>query len=123
METETQQGSEEFLLDLSSRIKLVEGRYNLLRDRVLIINNNMIAEYKKILEEIRIVNSDIKDIKTELFRMREILKHLIQEIEKSARKEELKLLEKYINLWNPMNFVSEQEVKKIVEEMLHEKLI
>lgn len=122
MAVETQQQSlQDFLLDVSSRVRALEGRYNLLRDRVLLINNNMISEYKKVLGEIKVLNSDIKEIKTELFNIKETLKHVIAEIERTARKEDVKLLEKYINLWNPMNFVSETDVKKIVEETLKER--
>ena len=116
-----EQGMQDFLLDLNSRLRSIEGRYNLLRDRVLLINNNMISEYKKVLGEIKLINSDIKDIKTELFNIKETLKHIISDLERSARKEDVKLLEKYINLWNPMKFVLETEVRTIVEGILAEK--
>ncbi len=76
----------------------------------------MILEYKKVLSEVRTINTDIKEIKTELFNIKEILRHLVSELERTARKEEVKVLEKYINLWNPMNFVSETEVKKMIQE-------
>ena len=44
---EQESGLQEFLVDMNARVRDLEGRYNLLRDRVLVINQNMIEEYKK----------------------------------------------------------------------------
>lgn len=117
-EVQEQAGLQEFLIDMNSRVRDLEGKYNMLRDRVLIINQNMVEEYKKTLNELRVVNSDIKDIKKEMFQIKEALRHLVQEIDFFARKEDVKLLEKYINLWSPMNFTTEKEVIKIVQDEL-----
>ncbi|MBI4448282.1 hypothetical protein HY643_04840, partial [Candidatus Woesearchaeota archaeon] len=38
-----------------------------------------------------------------------------------AKKENVKVLEKYINLWNPLNFVTREEAKRIAKEVLEEK--
>ena len=76
----------------------------------------MIDEYKKITEEIRFINSDLKDIKKDLFKFKDILKNLVKESEYFARKEHLKVLEKYINLWNPLNFVTEEEVIDLIKK-------
>ena len=32
------------------------------------------------------------------------------------RKEQIKVLEKYINMWNPLNFVTEEEVLELIEK-------
>ena len=106
---------EEVLFDINSRVRSLEGKYNLLRDRVLIINNNMIEEYKKLVGEIKFIDSEIKDIKGDVFKLKESIRHLIQEVELYARKEDVQFLEKYINLWNPMKFTTEEDVVKLIE--------
>lgn len=115
MATEQVYSQESAFIDTANRIRDVEGKYNLLRDRVLIINNNMIEEYKKIIAEIRVTNSDIREIKSDIFKIKESMKHIIKEFELFARKEDLMFLEKYINLWNPMKFVTEQDVLNLIE--------
>lgn len=107
--------------DLNSRIRILEGRYTLLGERLLVINQNMIEEYKKIIREIKTINTDIKDLKEEINELKDTLKHMVQEMQYFARKENLKVLEKYINLWNPMNFVTEEEVIKIINEKIIKK--
>ncbi len=33
----------------------------------------------------------------------------------------IKVLEKYVNMWEPLNFVTRKEVERIVREVLEEK--
>ena len=46
---------------------------------------------------------------------------IIKELQSVARKEEVKVLEKYINLWNPIKFVTSNEVEQIVNDALERK--
>ena len=112
---------EQEMYDTIGRIRTLEGKYNLLRDRVLIINNNMIEEYKKTIGEIKAINNDVKEIKGDIFKIKESMKHILKELELFARKEDVKFLEKYINLWNPLKFATEEDVKRIIEEKLKDK--
>ena len=107
---------ESVFVDITNRVRELEGKYNLLRDRVLIINNNMIEEYKKLISETKIINSDIREIKNDIFKIKESMKHIIKELELFARKEDVKVLEKYINLWNPLKFVTEEDVLKLIDK-------
>ena len=116
---ETEQGYDQgndANIDFFSRMRSLEGKYNLLRDRALIINQNMITQYQRTNAEIKAIEEDIQEVKHTLFQIKETLKHLVREMEGFSRKEDMKVLEKYINLWNPMNFVSAEEVKRLIEE-------
>ena len=48
------------------------------------------------------------------------MKILNQEISSSAQKRDLDLLNKYMNFWDPMNFISREEAAKIIEDILNE---
>ena len=76
----------------------------------------MIDQYKKIIEETQDINIEIKDIKNDLFTIKEALNHIINEMNSFARKENLMVLEKYINMLDPLSFVThnqlEEELKK-----------
>ena len=58
---------EQFQIDPTERVRLLEARYDNLRDRVLIVNQNMIAEYKKLHQEIKEVNQDVRELKADIF--------------------------------------------------------
>ena len=104
------------LREIANRMRILEEKYNLSRERIFIINQNMIEQYKKLSEEIKAINDDIKEIKSDLFTIKEISKNSVKELEFFARKENLKVLEKYINLWNPLNFVTRDELEELIKK-------
>ena len=81
----------------------------------------MIGEYKKLIKEIKSLEAEIVDMKNDVNNIKNIIKHLTEEAKNFARKDSLRVLEKYINLWNPLNFVTQSDVKRIVEEELEER--
>jgi hypothetical protein len=101
--------------NLDNRLRILEERYSTNRERMFVMNQNLIEHYKKINYDISSLNKEIKEIKEEMFTIKETVKHLVQELENFARKEQLKVLEKYINMWNPFNFVTEEEVEEIIK--------
>lgn len=111
-----QQDPYAILNNLNTRTRILEGRYNLTRERMLVVNHNMIDHYKSLQGDMKSINEDIKDIKEALETIKETMRSVVQEMQFFARKEQLKVLEKYINLWDPIKFVTEEEVEELVKK-------
>lgn len=60
-DSESAQATQDIVFEVVTRIRDVEGKYNLLRDRALIINQNMIEQYQKTHSEIKAINEDNRD--------------------------------------------------------------
>lgn len=105
-------------MDIGARIRVLENKYHTVNEHLLVINQNMIEEYKGLVSEIRVMNEEMKILKQDLFALKEAIMKMVKEMEIFARKDELKVLEKYINLWNPVDFVTENEFDKKLEEKL-----
>ena len=43
---------------------------------------------------------------------------IVKELQITAKRSEVKVLEKYINFWNPANFVTQNEVESLVKNIL-----
>ncbi|MEA3379229.1 MAG: hypothetical protein U9Q69_06390 [Nanoarchaeota archaeon] len=110
--------STQLVVELTNRVRVLESKNSLLSERMLVINKNMIAEYKKIINDIKSIEGEIDEIKGDMNNIKNILKHLTEEARDFAKKDSLKILEKYINLWNPLHFVTQEEVQKIIKEEL-----
>ena len=113
---------DQVLIELTNRIRVIESKNSLLSERMLVMNQNMIEEYKKMIRDVKSLEGEIGDMKNDLNNLKNIIKHLTEEAKNFARKDSLKILEKYINLWNPLTFVTTTEVKKLVEEEVRKKL-
>ena len=117
----TYQDISQVLSDIVNRIRSLESKYNVLGERLLIVNENMISQFKKNKGEARVTSQEIKDIKAELFQTRGSFMDLTKQMEFFATKENIKVLEKYINLWDPFKFVTEKELEKKLEILKNEK--
>ena len=117
----TYQDISQVLSDIVNRIRSLESKYNVLGERMLIVNENMISQFKKNKGEARVTSQEIKDIKAELFQTRGSFMDLTKQMEFFATKENIKVLEKYINLWDPFKFVTEKELEKKLEILKNEK--
>jgi hypothetical protein len=78
----------------------------------------MIEEYKKLLREMKAINLDMQRIKAESAETRAAIKNVVSELDLFARKENVRVVEKYLELLSPMNFVTEQQVERVVEEKM-----
>jgi len=104
--------------NLSRRLRLLEEGFTNLRQALHITEENMLSKNKVFSTEIRTTDSDIKDIKKDIAEVKEKIIGLIKELQTTAKKEQVKILEKYINLWNPVKFVTQNEVEQIVKELM-----
>jgi len=109
------------LIDVASRLRVLESRYTTMRERLFLVNQNMVDGYKKLSQEMKSIDVELKEVKKNMFALEESMKDLMKELRFMARKEDVKVLEKYINLWNPLNFVTEEEVLKLIEKKKGEK--
>ena len=48
--------------DPGDRVRVLESKYSYLRDRIILINENLINEYKKLNQDVKILDSEIKEL-------------------------------------------------------------
>ena len=106
---------------LSRRLRLLEEGFTNLRRFFQVTEESIIAKNKHFSAEIKTVSSDINEIRKEIQEMKDKLILVIRELQSVARKEEVKVLERYINMWNPIRFVTQNEVEQIINEVLDKK--
>ena len=106
---------------LSRRLRLIEEGFTNLRRFFQVTEENMISKNKHFSAEIKTMASDIIESRKEIQELKDKLLLVIRELQTVARKEEVKVLEKYINLWNPIKFVTQNEIEEIINEVLDKK--
>ena len=106
---------------LSRRLRLIEEGFTNLRRFLQVTEDNIIARNKHYSAELKTINSDITEIRKEIQELRDKLLLVIKELQIVARKDEVKVLEKYINLWNPIKFVTQNEIEGIINDVLDKR--
>lgn len=102
--------------EVIGRLRINESKITALRERLLVTDSNMIGEYKRISEEIKNINEEVRELKNVIMSIKEAMQDIIKGAEGFASAQDVKVLEKYINVWNPLNFVTEKEVRQMLQE-------
>ncbi|MAG08578.1 hypothetical protein CMO89_03830 [Candidatus Woesearchaeota archaeon] len=113
---------DEQLINMDNRLRVIEERTSNLQRRYMVTEQNMLSSNKKFSSEFKTINLDINEIKKEISQIRVKVLQIIEELKKCARKEEITMIKRYVDMWEPINFVTRKEVEKIIGEMLQEKL-
>ncbi len=104
----------------SSRIRSTEERMNKFRRNLQLNEQTVLDINKKVNEDVGKINSDILDLKHDMSKIKSKMEMMIKEFSLVAKKEELDVVSKYLDLWKPIDFVTQNEVKKIVKQVLLE---
>ena len=102
--------------DLDFRLRLLEERYGKVRERLILINQNMIDEFKLFTTSVETLSEEIKLLRQEMEEIKSITQSLRRASKQFADKKDVKVLEKYINVWNPMNFATQKDLERAMSK-------
>jgi|SRR3989338_2363118 len=91
-------GEQNVVADINTRIRDIEDKEHILKERVLLIGNSFIKEREKmniILKEMQFTLTKLVDEQT---RMQEVLKNSTEQIGKLARREEVQTIQRQLEL-------------------------
>ncbi|MBI2147760.1 hypothetical protein HYU19_04785 [Candidatus Woesearchaeota archaeon] len=111
------------LLNASRRLRILEERYSTLRKKTTVTDTNMLEHYQDFGRSIQLANDELTELRRDLIDLRDKMRLLVRELKSCATSEEVKILQNYLSFWEPVNFVTRNEVEKIIEEKLDELLV
>ncbi len=106
------------LKSLTTRLRTLEEKYKNMRAGMQTKEKNKLEESKKINAEISDVNQEIYELKKEFKNTKEKMDIIIKELGLTAKREDVDTIKKYLDLWNPVNFVSQGEILQVVKRAL-----
>lgn len=105
------------LADISSGIRILEDRYYNLRKKTQITDQALLEAQKSFSDEKRILYDQIMEAKMKLQDMVESIEIMRQELKDAVRQKDFKVLEKYLDMWEPLQFVTRDEVERLFEQI------
>lgn len=89
---------QQFSIDFTGKIRDMEEKQKLLKDRVLLLGQSIIEERSKSLKETQETKKTMFSIVEENTRMKELLERITEQLGNVARKEELLILQRQLDL-------------------------
>lgn len=102
--------------DVAARLKVLEERYANLSRREQLAEQNMMRFQKDLRGDLKAVQNRLLETRKHANELREKLELIQGQVAQSADKHELRVVEAYLDLIQPMQFVTRVEAKKLLEE-------
>lgn len=110
------------LTNLSTRLRVLEERSSNVKKKQQLVEQNMLAHRKKYSEEIDLLKDEIDEMKRVMKEVENKIILIIKEIRMTAKKEDVDSLKKYLELWEPVKFVTQNQVENIAREIIEEEM-
>ena len=95
------------------RLRDLEEKQRVLRDRLLLIGENLVDVKEETNEKMIEIKKDIQNLKQTLERVLSFLESFSSEISSFARKEDLQILAKQAKMFQPLEFVTKKDFEKL----------
>lgn len=102
-------------------IKGLESKVNNLLRQVDVFKNDYIKKNQDLKKEVKALNDELLDLKREQDAFGQKMDLVVKELRQTAGIEQVSVLKRYVDLWNPLNFVTQRDVERIVETKLAER--
>ena len=101
----------EYRVSSASRVKDLEEKQNILKDRLLLIGQNLIETKEENYEKILEIKKEIEKMKKDVENIKSFIETISNEISKFARKDDLEILKRQAKMFQPLEFVRKSELK------------
>ncbi len=101
-------------------VKGLESKVNNLLREVDVLKNDFIKRANQLNKDFKTLSDDLLEIRHEQEKMNQKMTLIINELKQTAGAEEVLTLKKYVEFWNPLNFVTQRDLDKAIENKLAE---
>ena len=101
---------------MARAMKLLEERYDTIRQQVRFIDQNLLDTKKKLDAEIKATDDELGELGSELKSLKESLLNFSKELKMAAKVQDLAAISKYIDIWEPVEFLTRQQAIEIIDE-------
>jgi len=107
-----------FVSSINTKLRDIEEKQSIIKDRVILIGTNLISERDKVDEEISEMKKNLLDVTNDLKRIKLMLNGLTETNSNFAKRTELEILERQFKMFQPLELVRVSDVENIVRTVL-----
>lgn len=120
-EEQTQDNTNAYLADFGTRLNEIEEKQRLLKNRTLLIGENLIATKEDFLKLESQFKKQLNQMNSDIASMKQLITRIVNELSNFARKPEIEILERQMKMFQPLEMARIKDVKNIVKEELEKK--
>ncbi len=104
------------MTDLSRRLRVLEERYTVLRRKGQLAEENFIRDMQELRDSVEMVSEEATALRRLLVEVDDKLDRFLEQAKNAAPREDVLLLKKYIEMWDPMQYLTREEARRLLEQ-------
>jgi len=116
--SQTQPGVQPGLPDSSKRLRSIEQRVGTIQRQLQVNEQNLIATERKTFANEKTLREELQDVRKEISVVKDAINQIAKEVGNMASHQEVEVMKKYLDLWEPVKFVTQHQVERIIAEEL-----
>lgn len=108
--------SDDRLNSLSARMKVLESRHSDLRKMFEFLETNFISHKRKVAEDLKEADNEVYLLKRSVKQLQDVILVIKNELSLKGDKEDVEVIKKYTEFWNPVKFVTTDQVEEMIKE-------
>jgi len=120
-EEQPQEQTNYFVADTNIKLRDLEEKQNLIRDRILLIGENLISEKQETNEELVEIKNKLKTLEQETNKIKLVIQRIGETQNDFARKSEVEILQRQFKMFQPLEFARMSDVKEMIKEALEKR--
>jgi hypothetical protein len=101
--------------DLDRRLRVLEERYGNMRKKIQLTDQNIIESERSFGKELRGFGDELLELKRNTNDFSDKILAFDSEMDNVAKKSDTKVIEKYLEMWNPKSFVTRKELREYLK--------
>ena len=103
----------QYFTETSTKIRDLEEKQRIIKDRILLIGQNLIEVKEEVHNVFLSMKRDIEIMKRDIERLKSFFETASGEFSKFAKKDELEVLSKQAKMFQPLELVTKQDLEKL----------
>lgn len=103
-------------------LKVIEERISNLDKKTELIENNILSLGRRQNAEIKTLHSKVLTVEKDIALIKRTMTEIASDLRNFARIEEVETIRKYLDAWEPLNFITRGEAEDIIKELIESTL-
>jgi len=106
------------LADISVKLRDIEEKQNIIKDRVLLIGENLVSEKEESDKRVIEIKLDIQKLNDDIKRIKLALERIIDDTNNFVRKNEFDILRRQFQMFQPLELARISDVEDMINKAL-----
>ena len=120
-EQEPYNPTNDILADVGVKLRDIEEKQNIIKDRVLLIGENLISEKDENDQKVLDLKKDIVKINDEIRRIKLAIERIIEDSNNFIRKNEFEILQRQFQMFQPLELARMTDVEDMINKALRNR--